>query len=767
MIDCRQCRDLVDRDLVEPLAQQDRATLSNHLRSCPQCVTYRKERLKDSSILRKSVAELKQQAEEAPSAPPPPPPRPPFWPWVAAAAVLILAAVGLITWLNQDEDPGPPIPPVHASSPTGPNTTRRTPAPVEPSGTAAPGTTPETAAAASPGGDRIVVRGQVRDDQRRPVPGARVALIRSVDTDAECVLVDALPNGSFEFAIQGRYPVFLTAWTDQAVSPPVLVHRAGDVLLDLVAGHRLEGVFQPEEGFDARKRRVVAAWPGGGRTVSAPSENGAFSLTVPTDRSVELLPLRDGVRTFTWVPPCSLSLSTASTDRLSLRAAPAQVVVVQLQPAPEGTPAGRPATSVPRWMAAINEQDRPVRFLTPLAGTPGAYHTTLPPGVYRLSIWSPGYRETLQEFTVQDLVFLPTVLEPSSFHLSGQLRLEGKPGSGVALDYLTVRRHPPRFAGEPGIRVPLTAGPDATSFLFQAQGMPWSSVVVEAGGEIRQRFGPFALPRQGVDLNLTLQGAIQGRVRDEAGKPLPGVTVTAESESGRTLIRTDDQGRYRFGGLPLTPVFVYPQCEAVRLESFPALKNDFRVLVSPSGPVEKDLVLSGARPSQFRLRDEEGMPLVGSIIIRTPAGTPIQAVESQPLDPTRPHDAPVVVIPPLNPGDYMVDIVERAVVYPQGILSLPGEVNLTVRRNQPRLVVKPTWRAGSPPPRDNLHITVRKIPREVIGCLQLPGAHTLGIGGLAVGLYEVEVLWGGHRGRGLARIPPPGGPDTRLEISLR
>ena len=53
------------------------------------------------------------------------------------------------------------------------------------------------------------------------------------------------------------------------------------------------------------------------------------------------------------------------------------------------------------------------------------------------------------------------------------------------------------------------------------------------------------------DLNLTLTpaGAIIGRVLDAAGEPVPNALVRAEGSEGGETAATDEQGRYRIGGL--------------------------------------------------------------------------------------------------------------------------------------------------------------------------------------------------------------------------
>jgi hypothetical protein len=62
---------------------------------------------------------------------------------------------------------------------------------------------------------------------------------------------------------------------------------------------------------------------------------------------------------------------------------------------------------------------------------------------------------------------------------------------------------------------------------------------------------PLAAGDKKEDLNLTLTpaGAIMGRVLDAAGEPVPNALVRAEGSEGGETAATDEQGRYRIGGL--------------------------------------------------------------------------------------------------------------------------------------------------------------------------------------------------------------------------
>jgi len=62
---------------------------------------------------------------------------------------------------------------------------------------------------------------------------------------------------------------------------------------------------------------------------------------------------------------------------------------------------------------------------------------------------------------------------------------------------------------------------------------------------------PLAAGDRKEDLNLVLTpaGAIVGRVLDAAGEPVPNALVQAEGNEGAQTAATDEQGRYRIGGL--------------------------------------------------------------------------------------------------------------------------------------------------------------------------------------------------------------------------
>ena len=55
--------------------------------------------------------------------------------------------------------------------------------------------------------------------------------------------------------------------------------------------------------------------------------------------------------------------------------------------------------------------------------------------------------------------------------------------------------------------------------------------------------------KEDLKLKLTPTGAITGRILDAEGEPIPGADVRAEGPRGSYQASSDEQGRYRIGGL--------------------------------------------------------------------------------------------------------------------------------------------------------------------------------------------------------------------------
>ena len=752
MIDCSLCRDLIDRDVVEPLDPQDRTKLANHLRSCTACVTYRKDKLKDSSILKKSVDELKQKAVEA--SPPPPPVHPSLWPWIIMAGVLVLVVAGAI--LIVKTDPGsskslsPPGPGKvqsdrnhRTSVPTGlkdPSGARKFPVAKDPSVPAPP---------------RIQIQGKVLDGRNQPMPDARIALVRSPHPSAECFLTRSKPDGSFRFEVDGAFPAYVTAWKSGALSMPVAVHSAAAQTIRLQPGRTVQGVLQPASDLTLQDIKVMALWTGAGRTLAEPGATGTFRLTLPLNRSVEVRPYRDKLKVFNLVPDIPLALASHAPEPIRLTAMKSNILALNL--VPEG---GAPPCSRLLMAAALPAADALPRFFEAHPLAPGTYHISAPPGGYRIFVWQRGFMEVFLEVTLEELVGQHVLLKPSSLSLRGTLHLQPS-SQGVEVP-LTIRRSPSIFTGEPVIEVPMD-----DRGRFEAVGLPWSQVVVEAGYALKTRFGPFTLPLDNLDLRLQPGASIQGVVRDTNGASLADLPVTLESQAGTTTTYTDGQGHYRFSHVPPVPTHVYPRSHLIRFESYPALKNEFRILLSPGSALAKDLVVQNARPCKILLRDQEGRPVVGRLSLKSPGGSVILERESILLAKGEDTNPRPVLIPPLSPGTYQVNVEETGVLYPLGSFQLPADLNLEIRRNQPKLVLKFIWQSPYPLPALDLKLTLSRAYADPVHTFQIPPTQALEIGGLVPGDYEVGVTLGGHRARGLARISSPGSPDTILNLYLR
>jgi len=757
MIDCRECRKLIDRDLVEPLDQPKRMALTNHLRSCQNCVTYRKERLKDSSILRRSVDELKERAEE-PAAAPPPPPRPTFWPWIVTAAVLVILGFGTITLMqsgagdaDSDDSVPKPRPPKSTAAtppkPTGPAGKSRPPEARPPVKSDLP-TTPRTA--------RIRVHGIVRDSGGEPTSDAEVALIASESPDAECPVTRTGRDGTFDFDIHGPFPVHLTAWKDASVSRPTLVQKEGSVTLVLEAGNRIVGDLRTDGDLDLSSARVMALWDGAGRSVSTPATGGRFSLSLPSDRPVELRPYRTGLKTYAFMPPVPLTLAAGYAGPVSIRGAKAKLMLINL------THGAQPVRTAPMLVTAI-PADGPPRNFTPLPGSPGTYHAALTHGVYRLVVWVRGFAEADPEYSIEDRVFAPVPLEASAFSFSGTLQMD--PPDATLPEEIVVRRSPRLFEGEPGIRVSiLGSGGRGT---FNLDGIPWSTVIVDAGSGLKQRFGPFALPRKDLTITLPVGASVHGTVKTAGGLAVPGLLVAAESSAGTTFVPTRKDGSYRFQDLPAGELFVYPLTAVARFESFAGLKDEYRVRLSPGAAIPRPLVLSGGPPSSVVLTDESARPVVGMIFIKTLKGALVSALYSPPLDPTQPTEDRTLELPPISHGGYLAEASESGVIYPNGRVNLPGRLDVVVHRERPRLTVKVSAPAGSPIPDTPLRLSILTRRGNTVGRLELPHLQSTDIGGLEPGPYRIEVEWGSHRACGLVQVGTPGSPNVVLALTLR
>ncbi len=79
------------------------------------------------------------------------------------------------------------------------------------------------------------------------------------------------------------------------------------------------------------------------------------------------------------------------------------------------------------------------------------------------------------------------------------------------------------------------------------------------GGEYRLRAeglgyaptsGSARAPNEAIELRLTPESVLVGHVIDEAGDPVPGVTVRAGPRHRHPVAISDEQGRFRLGGLP-------------------------------------------------------------------------------------------------------------------------------------------------------------------------------------------------------------------------
>jgi hypothetical protein len=214
-------------------------------------------------------------------------------------------------------------------------------------------------------------------------------------------------------------------------------------------------------------------------------------------------------------------------------------------------------------------------------------------------------------------------------------------------------------------------------------------------------------------------------------------------------------------------VFVYPQTAVSRFESFPGLKGDYSVRLSPGAVMPKPLVLANNQPSSVSVRNESARPVVGMVFVKTLKGALMSAIATRPLDPAQVTENRPLPISPVSPGSYLVEVSESGVLYLIGQVVLPGRLNLVVHRNRPRLTVKLHAPADAPHPDTPLHLAIMTPLGEAVGRLELPGAHTTELGGLEAGPYRIEAGWGGHRALGWVQVGSPGSPNVLLELRLR
>jgi len=380
-----------------------------------------------------------------------------------------------------------------------------------------------------------------------------------------------------------------------------------------------------------------------------------------------------------------------------------------------------------------------------------------------VAVWVRGFAEAGQQLTVDDGMFAHIALEKGGRSLTGVLRVD--PPNAALPEEIVVRRDPPLFAGEPGIRAPvLGSGGRAT---FAIEGLPWSTVVVETGSKLEQRFGPYTLPQRDLTLTASTGASIQGTVKTAGGTVVPGVLVAAETPAGTTFTHTEKDGSYRFEGLPAGELFVYPRTAVARFESFAGLKDEFRVRLSPGAAIPVPLVLASDQPCSLLLRDENTRPVVGMVFLKTLKGALVSAFFTRPIDPTQPTASQPLPIPPVNPGAYLAEVSESGVFYLIGRVNLPGQLDLRVLRNRPRLTVKLSAPPAALRPDAPLRLSVTTLLGEPVGRLELPRPQSTELGGLDSGPYRIEAEWGGLRARGLVQVGAPGSPSVALELTLR
>jgi protocatechuate 3,4-dioxygenase beta subunit len=165
-------------------------------------------------------------------------------------------------------------------------------------------------------------------------------------------------------------------------------------------------------------------------------------------------------------------------------------------------------------------------------------------------------------------------------------------------------------------------------------------------------------------LSLAPLGSLSGRVVDEEGQPVPGVTVRCENRVGAPReARTDGDGRFQFGGLRagnyvLQAASPGPQTDRV---------TDLQGVMLPEGGQAHcpDLRIVRAGEVSGRLTDEKGQPLAGVEISARREVELAPRMFTQGDSPSARTGADGSYRLRLPPGQWQV----RAELYPEGALG--------------------------------------------------------------------------------------------------
>ncbi len=718
MIDCARCRSLIDDDLQASLDPPARAAMANHLRTCQACVGYKTDRLRDASVIGRSVAELDERDRAAP--PPPPAARPPrAWPWVvlalAAVGVIAIGAHLLVAPEPADEPDAPPrvvARPDRPPTPPADTTTTEAPA-VDPPPERAPAATEPTVAG-------VVYRA----DGTTPAPGISVALyapavgriVASTQTDA---------TGSFSFPGRAPMRAVVCAHTDAEVAGP-LAATTSPVRLRLRPGRRVEGRIAVD-GLAASDCRLLVRWPGGGAVPTTPGPDGTFHAAAPAGAAVEVL-ASPSVGRFVLRPHPRITLATSRPA--ALRGARAATVRVELR--------GLPDTADPLRVALVDGRgDEVTRLARDLDGT---WFAAAERGAYRVAIVATGYDAVEPSVSVDpDVGTAPIEIDlvPSDRTLT--LRAANAP-AGLAAH---IMRHPPLGRPAPTI-VRRFDGADA----IQLDGVPWRSVRVRLVDRLGVDAGTFVTPGD-YRLAFANDAGIDGRVVAPDGAGLAGVLVRLQTGPDRRLTYTNANGGYAFDDVPVGPAVVCPASLADAIEQGRLPSAAFEVVTSAGARVTKPLELLDARLSKVGVRDEAGRATAGTLSVRTENGELAQRVQAS-VDPA--GGLSVAVVPAVLPGSYRVDWTENGVVYPLGRLLLPGAGECVVRRSGGALRIVPTW-ASPFPASGRAWLSVDDDGGQLLHRMPLGSLDPIALGGLGPGRYHVTIRVGSTSGHAIADVP--------------
>jgi hypothetical protein len=240
----------------------------------------------------------------------------------------------------------------------------------------------------------------------------------------------------------------------------------------------------------------------------------------------------------------------------------------------------------------------------------------------------------------------------------------------------------------PGVEVlvePLSLGSESRQvktdaegrFLFESLRMDHYRLSVEKAGRFALAYVTEYVPWSDVVLELGKAFFVEGRVRDEAGRPVPNAHLRSyDSEVGSFLFqgaRTGPDGRYRLG-----PVKAGPHSFNIEAERHREVSGVEHELAEGSGPV--DFMLERASPVQGTVVDTNGHPLAHIALSLVRPGRP-NPRHGNTVDTTRSDAEGRFGLDAFEAGPYLLDVRDETVLPEQLEVLAPSEgVRVVLRR---------------------------------------------------------------------------------------